>query len=89
MLLIIKAASRSSRIPFGEKEAAIGMVPYIHSGEAMPSALAASTAPTPPRPCPSAPTAAWMRLFPNTEMADPSIMPSTHQPKICSSWTLK
>ena len=29
-------ASQSSRIPFSENEAAIGIVPYMQSGEAMP-----------------------------------------------------
>ena len=36
MELIIKAASQSSRTPLREKEAAMGIVPYMHSGEAMP-----------------------------------------------------
>ena len=34
-------------IPFSEKDAAMGMVPYIHSGEAMPNALAAAIPETP------------------------------------------
>ena len=38
--LIINAANQSSFIPLFEKEAAIGIVPYIHKGEAMPSAEA-------------------------------------------------
>ena len=33
---IIKAASQSSSMPFFAKEAAMGMVPYMHKGEAMP-----------------------------------------------------
>lgn len=38
---IINAASQSSFIPPREKEAAIGIVPYIHKGDAIPNALAA------------------------------------------------
>ena len=33
---IMNAASQSSRIPCFLKEAAIGIVPYMHSGEAIP-----------------------------------------------------
>ena len=33
---IIKAASQSSRIPCFRKDAAIGIVPYMQSGEAIP-----------------------------------------------------
>ena len=52
MELTIKAASQSSRqalsavqepsavMPLWEKDAAIGMVPYIHNGDAIPNALA-------------------------------------------------
>ena len=32
----MKDASQSSRIPFSLNEAAIGIVPYMQSGEAMP-----------------------------------------------------
>lgn len=41
--LIMKAASQSSFIPLPEKEAAIGIVPYIHRGEAIPRILAGIT----------------------------------------------
>ena len=34
---IIKAASQSSRMPCFRNDAAMGIVPYMHSGEAMPS----------------------------------------------------
>ena len=33
----MKAASQSSRTPLLENEAAMGMVPYIHRGEAIPN----------------------------------------------------
>ena len=40
---IINAASQSCRIPCFENDAAMGIVPYIQSGEAMPSKLAGTT----------------------------------------------
>ena len=59
------------------------MVPYIHSGEAISKMLAGTT--------PNAPsflsvrpfTASWIFSLANTEIADPSTMPSTQYPKIC------
>jgi len=41
MELIMKAARKSSLIPFCEKDAQIGIVPYMHRGDAMPRRLAA------------------------------------------------
>ena len=87
--LIMNAASQSWRMPPRANEAAMGMVPYMQSGEATPSALA-TIAPKPPilRPR-SAANARWMASFANTDTAEPISMPSTHQPKICSSCTVK
>ena len=44
---IINAASQLSRIPLLEKDAAIGIVPYIHNGDAIPRILAAGMPRTP------------------------------------------
>jgi hypothetical protein len=41
--LIIKAASPSSSMPFSAKEAAMGIAPYIHRGEAIPIREAGTT----------------------------------------------
>lgn len=35
----MKAASQSSRTPLLEKDAAMGMVPYMHKGETIPKTL--------------------------------------------------
>ena len=75
--LIINAASQSSSIPLSEKDAARGIVPYIHRGEAMPKALAAKTPKTPSRlPC-NERNRPWICSFTKTEIADPSTMPNT------------
>ena len=89
MELIIKAASQLSRIPLLEMEAAMGIVPYIHKGEAIPNALAAAIPKTPSRFPFKARKARWIESLAKTETADPMTIPSTHQPKICSSWTVK
>ena len=77
MELIIKDASQSSRIPLREKEAAMGMVPYIHRGEAMPIALATTIPNTPSLRSPRERRLLWIASLAKTEMADPSTMPST------------
>ena len=41
--VIIKAASQSSRIPLLDTEAASGIVPYMHSGDAIPRILAGTS----------------------------------------------
>ena len=46
---IMNDASHSSRIPLLEKEAASGIVPYMHRGEAMPSRLAGTIPNSPMR----------------------------------------
>ena len=85
MELIIKAASQLSRIPLLEMEAAMGIVPYIHRGEAIPNALAVTIPQTPSRFPFRARKARWIESLAKTETADPMTIPSTHQPKICSS----
>lgn len=45
----MNAASQSSLMPLLEKEAAMGIVPYMHSGEAIPRTPAAAM---PKRPFP-------------------------------------
>ena len=82
MELIIKAASQSSRIPLREKEAAMGMVPYIHRGEAIPRTLAATMPSTPTFRFPRVRKVLWMRSLANTEMAEPSTIPNTQYQKI-------
>lgn len=74
---IIKAASQSSSMLLSEKEAARGMVPYMHRGEAMPRALAMKTPSTPIRFPWRERNSLWMFSLAKTEMADPSTMPST------------
>ena len=49
MELIINAPSHSSFMPPLEKEAAMGTVPYIQRGDAIPRALAAAIPAIPPR----------------------------------------
>lgn len=86
---IINAASQSSRIPLLEKEAAMGIVPYMHSGEAIPRALAATMPTKPSFLSPKPRKDSWMRSFRNTETAEPMTIPSTQYQKIWSSWTVK
>ena len=85
MELIINAANQLSFIPLLEKEAAMGIVPYIHKGEAIPKALAAAIPKTPNLFPWRARKARWIESLAKTETADPMTIPSTHQPKICSS----
>lgn len=89
MELIMKAASSSSRTPPREKPAAMGMVPYMHSGEHMPSSAAGTMASVPARDAPSRSKAAFILPLAKTLTAEPISMPSTHQRAICSSWTMK
>ena len=77
MLLIIKAASQSSRIPCREKEAAMGMVPYMHRGDKVPSRLAGITPQIPIFLSFSPPKRLWMAFFANTETREPMTMPAT------------
>jgi len=69
-------------MPFFENEAAIGIVPYMHNGEAIPKRLAGMI--------PSRPhllffipmKAEWIFSLQNTEMTEPSRIPSTQYLKI-------
>ena len=74
---IVKAASHSSRIPLREKEAAREMVPYMHSGEAIPSTLAGTTPSRPIRLWPMRRNSPWIFSFRKTVTQEPSTMPST------------
>ena len=53
----------------------MGMVPYMHSGDAMPRRLAGMTPSQPVFRCPILAKAPWIYFFPNTETALPSTMP--------------
>ena len=74
---IINAASQSSLMPLFEKDAAMGMVPYMQSGEAIPSALAAAIPRIPMCLSPMARKVSWILSFKNTETADPRSIPRT------------
>ncbi len=76
MLDIMKAARVSSFTPCSEKDAAMGMVPYMHSGEAIPRRLAGMTPSHPGFFRPILAKAPWIYFLPNTETALPSTMPS-------------
>ena len=86
---IINAASQLSSMPPRENDEAIGMVPYMHRGDAIPSALAAAMPRIPIRFPRRARNALWMESFAKTDTAEPITIPSTQYPKICSSWTVK
>ncbi len=78
-------ANQSSRIPFSLNEAAMGIVPYMHSGEAMPKTHAGII----PKmlnllllmeaksPC--------ILAFPKTETNEPIAIPASQYIYICSS----
>ena len=82
-------ASQSSRIPCFRKDAAIGIVPYMQRGEAMPRRHAGIIPNTPhlfffiPVNMP------WILSLAKTEMRDPMAMPITQYQKICLNWTSK
>ena len=74
---IINAASQSSRIPCRENDAAMGMVPYMQSGDAMPSRHA-GTMPSTPQPLPlMRRNRLWIPSLANTETAEPIAIPNT------------
>ncbi len=77
MELIINAASQSSLMPFSENEAAMGMVPYIQRGEAIPSRLAGTTPNTPRRLFWIETNNLCILFLPNTEITEPRTMPNT------------
>ncbi len=85
MEAIIKAASQSWRIPCLEKDAATGMVPYMHNGEAIPSRHAGMIPKLPHFfPC-ILRKRSWIPSLAKTEMREPMAMPSTQYQKICLS----
>ena len=74
---VMKAASQSSRMPCAENDAATGIVPYMHSGEAIPNRQA-GTMPSRPSFCPrSRLKAPWILCLPKTATAEPISMPSS------------
>ena len=85
----MKAASQSSRIPCFRKDAAIGIVPYMQSGEAMPRRQAGMMPNRPhflsfiPAKMP------WILSFAKTEMKDPISMPRIQYQHICRNWISK
>ena len=87
--LIINAANQSSRTLWREKEAAMGIVPYIHKGEAMPKRLEKTRPKIPYFFWPGALAELWMLSFKNTDTAEPRAMPSTQYRKIWRSCTSK
>lgn len=85
----MKAASQSSRMPCFRNEAAIGIVPYMQSGEAMPRRQAGMMPNSPgfrfliPAKTP------WILSFAKTEMRDPISMPRIQYRHICRNWISK
>ena len=82
---IIKAASQSSRIPCFRKDAAIGIVPYMQRGEAMPRRHAGMMPKRPQRVFCIFTKSPWIRSLAKTEIRDPTAMPMTQYQKICRS----
>ena len=74
---IINEASHSSRIPLLEKEAARGIVPYIHNGEAIPRRLAGTIPISPIRLWLMLRSSPWILSFRNTDIQEPSKIPNT------------
>lgn len=73
----MKAASISSFNPFCEKEAVMGIVPYMQRGEAIPSRLAGISPRTPSLFSEIPENAEWILSLAKTEMKEPRTMPST------------
>lgn len=86
---IINAASQSSRIPLLEKDAAMGMVPYIQRGEAIPRADAATMPSTPNFLSPKERKVSCTRSLRDTATREPMTMPSTQYQKIWRNWISK
>ena len=85
----MKAASQSSRMPCFRKDAAMGIVPYMQSGEAIPRRQAGMMPRSPSFfPCIPAKSACILS-FANTETSEPIAMPRTQYQKICRSWRSK
>ena len=75
--LIIKAARKSSFNPLREKAAQMGIVPYIHKGEAIPRALAKTSPTRPGIRLPIHSAAVWIQFFTKTETQEPIMIPRT------------
>ena len=78
----MNAASQSSRMPFAAKDAAMGMVPYMQSGDAMPRRHAGTMPRSPIRPPDRLPKRRWMCALPKTDTAEPMSMPRSQKSKI-------
>ena len=73
----MKDANQSSRIPFSEKEAAIGIVPYMQRGEAIPK-IHAGTIPNKLNFFSfNEAKRSWILFFPKTETKDPIAIPNS------------
>ena len=89
MEAIIKAASQSSLIPCLRNDAAIGIVPYIQSGEAIPR-IQAGMMPNKPHFLSLMPAKMpWILFFAKTEIKDPISMPRIQYLQICRNWISK
>ena len=70
------AAALPMLMPSASHSISSGIVPYMHSGDAIPSRLAGITPSQPIFFCPILANAPWMYRLPNTDTALPSTMPS-------------
>ena len=71
------------------KDAAIGIVPYMQSGEAMPSRHAGMMPIIPSLFSLIRVISPWILSFANTETRDPIAIPITQYQNICLSWMSK
>ena len=76
-------------MPFSDSEAAIGIVPYMQSGEAMPRRLAGTTPAAPKRAPRIAPSSPCILSFANTEIDEPIRMPSPQKGAISLNSVMK
>ena len=74
--LIIKAAKGPSLTPLFEREVTIGIVPYIHSGDAIPNKDEINSAITPSENLPVDSTAFTIHFLKKTEITEPIITPN-------------
>ena len=75
MELIVNAAIQSSLSFIFAREAQIGIVPYIHKGDAMPRSEAGIMPKTPNFVLPRAATALFIFSFAKTDITDPMTIP--------------
>ena len=85
----MNAARDESLMPPLERDAAIGMVPYMHSGEAMPSSEERTIDVMLSVCLPTLSIAPSILAFMNTDMTEPTAIPERYQPRICLSWISK